>query len=113
EPGSRSPRTPPPSPEKGIKTQPAKGGQFSTGADKSDQRWLGHRATAFGAHWRRGRQCGIPMCCRLHFCCDSALVRLVGVTRWREIANWETPLIDRDPWVPCGVKHAGYSPYGP
>ena len=32
EPGSRSPRTPPP-PSRGVKSQPAKGGQFLTGAD--------------------------------------------------------------------------------
>ncbi|MGZ6669483.1 MAG: PPOX class F420-dependent oxidoreductase [Solirubrobacteraceae bacterium] len=31
-PGSRSPRTPPP-PSRGVKSQPAKGGQFLTGAD--------------------------------------------------------------------------------
>src|ERR1700677_790056 len=34
EPGSPTPRTPPPPPE-GIKSQPAKEGQFLTGADKS------------------------------------------------------------------------------
>jgi hypothetical protein len=32
EPGSTSPRTPPPT-SRGVKSQPAKGGQFLTGAD--------------------------------------------------------------------------------
>jgi hypothetical protein len=35
EPGSRSPRTPPPTVPRGVKSQPAKGGQFLTGADSA------------------------------------------------------------------------------
>ena len=45
EPGSPSPRTPPP-PSKGVKSQPAKGGQSLTGADKA-RRKDGKQFTSF------------------------------------------------------------------
>jgi hypothetical protein len=39
EPGSRSPRTPPPTSTGGVKSQPAKGGQSLTGADSQWRTW--------------------------------------------------------------------------
>lgn len=65
----------------------------------------------FSANWRDGKRFGIPWCCRMHFCCDRALGRVVSVVRWREIGTWETPIQHEHPWVPCGICHAGYSPW--
>jgi hypothetical protein len=48
---------------------------------------------AFLFHWKQGRRYQVPLCCRLHFCIDSAAGRVVSVVRWRQIARWETPLL--------------------
>jgi len=58
EPGSPTPRTPPPPPE-GVKSQPAKRGQFPTGTDKEIEtvvrRWSGDDDFEY---WRRWKQLG-------------------------------------------------------
>jgi hypothetical protein len=69
-----------------------------------------NRIQIFRHHWRVGRYYGIPVCCRCHFCFDQALERVASVVRWRQIARWETKLINDRAWVPCGVVHRGYSP---
>jgi len=61
--------------------------------------------------WREGVRFEIPVCCRSHFCVDRLLGRTVSVVRWRQIARWNTPLVNADPWVPCGIVHSGYSPW--
>gem|GEM_PF-2993535 len=73
---------------------------------------LADRLAVFREHWRRGARYRIPLCCRAHFCLDSALGRIVSVVRWRQIGAWQTALHSTDPWVPCGFLHRGYSPYG-
>lgn len=69
------------------------------------------RIAVFCHNWGEGKRHKIPVCCRAHFCLDRALGRVVSVVRWREIATWETPLVAKDAWVPCGVIHRGYSPF--
>ena len=61
-------------------------------------------------HWQVGDRYGVPRCCRAHFCFDQALGRAAGVVRWRQIGSWSTLLGPDRRWVPCGIRHPGYSP---
>ncbi|MFN8160893.1 MAG: hypothetical protein U0R52_07610 [Solirubrobacterales bacterium] len=58
-------------------------------------------------HWLQGRRYGYPVCCIAHFCWDNALNRAADMDRWKQIhhnRNFDGP-------VPCGIFHAGGSPY--
>jgi hypothetical protein len=56
--------------------------------------------------WHQGRRYGYPLCCILHFLWDGLIGWPSAMVRWHQIDSWD----DSD-FVPCGVVHAGGSPY--
>ena len=61
------------------------------------------------SHFRLGIRYGYPICCVIHFCWDNALGRAAGMTRWKQIAHDRS----QSTCVPCGLLHAGGSPFSP
>lgn len=66
-------------------------------------RGLGHIANSV----RQGFRYGYPVCCIAHFCWDALFGWPSGVVRCRQVRRTQG-----DGPVPCGVFHAGDSPYG-